>query len=33
MAALYVVAKILDKDFESGANYEEREAFFKKSEW
>ena len=33
MAALYVVAKILGKDFESGANYEEREAFFKKSEW
>ena len=33
MAALHVVAKILDKDFEAGANYSERETFFKKSEW
>jgi hypothetical protein len=33
MAALHVVAKILDKDFETGANYSERETFFKKSEW
>jgi hypothetical protein len=33
MAALHVVAKILGKDFESGANYDECEAFFKKSEW
>jgi hypothetical protein len=33
MAALHVVAKILGKDFETGANYNERETFFKKSEW
>jgi len=33
MAALHVVAKILGKDFESAANCEEREAFFRKSEW
>ena len=32
MAALHVVAKILGKDFENGANYDECEAFFKKSE-
>jgi hypothetical protein len=33
MAALHVVAKILGKDFETGANYDECEAFFRKSEW
>lgn len=33
MAALHVVAKILGKDFDTGANYDEQEAFFKKSVW
>ena len=33
MAALHVVAKILGKDFENGGCDNEREAFFKKSEW
>ena len=33
MAALHVVAKILGKDFDTGANYAEQEAFFMKSGW